>query len=283
MRHVVLLCLCSLGINLYSAAATWAEEKESTDPLDQCNPHSIRRIPRSKISHKKRIWREISLTDRQNKPFFTKGKEITKIIFEGVEKGVLTPYKDEAFTQAMSVEEFLEQRKLPEEGHLSAEEKALGFNDDDHDDWGGDAKKATAHKADDEYFLPNEASVLELMIDRIFVKGELTRDIQSIKIIIPESKFETGLRRTVGIFKYKDLFDYFNSLGDEALWFNEDNSARHLNFTEAFEAQLFDSRIVKIENSEDATLEDVHKEKHLEVAKHLETKFVEQECSFWQP
>lgn len=278
MKHVLVGCLCILGIQFCAIVTTSAEEKESNDPLDYCNPHSIRRIPRSKISYQKRIWREITLTDRKNKPFFTKGKEITKIIFQGVEKGVLTPYKDEAFMQKMSKQEFLEQLKLPEadSAHASA-------FDDDHDDWGEHAKTPQSQKADDEYFLPNEASILELMIDRLFVEGELIRDIQSLKIIIPEHKFETGLRKEVAIFKYKDLFDYFNSLGDEAIWFNEDNSARHLNFTKAFEEQLFDSRIVKIENSEDATLEDIHKEDHLKVAKQLETKFVEKECSFWQP
>ncbi len=291
MRHTALLCTCLLALILDTPAAQ-AEEIPSTDPRDQCNPHSVYKIPRSHIIFKQRVWREIHCQEPRNRPFFAKGREITKVIIEGVKKGHLTPYKDEAFEEAMKPAEFWEKLKYPEDG--AAEDKAAGFDQDD--DWGDAGEKEPTKSADEhDYFLPSEVSVLELMEDRIYAefRGEHTwdgkpvigmlNDMLGLWLIIPAKKFETGLRREVAIFKFKDLYEYFRKLGDDAVWVNDNNSARHLNLAEAFERRLFDSRVVKLENNEDATLEDIYKEKHLEVARHFEIRFVEQECGFGEP
>lgn len=282
MRRTALLCTCLL-LGLTLRAAAQAEDTPSTDPRDQTNPNSIYKIPRARILFKQRVWREIHCEEPANRPFFAKGREITKIIFEGIKNGHLTPYKDEEFKEAMTQEEFWERLKHPGEdapGHKEAE-----F--DQEDDWGDGDKKEQSETTEEnaDYFFPHEVSVLEIMEDRIYdkLKGEMLNDIQAIQLIIPAKKFETGLRREVGILKFKDLYEYFKKLTDKAVWVNENNSARNLNLAEAFERRLFHSRIVKVENAEDATLEDIYKEKYLEVARNLETRFIEQECAFGEP
>ncbi|XWN35499.1 MAG: gliding motility protein GldN [Roseivirga sp.] len=228
---------------------------------------------------RKRIWREIDFLVKPNKPFFTYQKEITKSIIEGVQAGQLTPYKDEEFQESMTPEEFLENLKLPEGD-------AQTFTADDDDDWGGDNPQEghTKEEASDS-FLPNEVSIIEIMEDWIFdkVRSKQYYDIQYFKLIIPASKFETGLRRVVGIFKYKDLAHYFDE--HKVFWVNVDNSAGHITMTTAFEKRLFLSRITKVENPDNLTLADIYKtpEAEAQASKKMEEKLLEKEYFLWAP
>ncbi|MEM7055907.1 MAG: gliding motility protein GldN, partial [Bacteroidota bacterium] len=227
------------------------------NPYLEHNPNSLNPIPEAHIMFRRRVWREIYLQEKQNRPFFVHDKEITKLIIEGVKHGALTPYTDESLTTEISKEQFLENLSLPKEEVLSAEEKALGFTDDA--EWGDEMPHAPATTEED-YFLPNEVTTLELMEDVIFdkVSSVLIHDIQTIKLIIPAYKFPTGLRRVVATLRYKDLAAYFDSKPKEAVWVNVRNNAGNIKLTEAFELRLFGSRIVKVENPYNATVDDIY-------------------------
>lgn len=282
MKRVALLFLSLLGLTL-SFTEVFAEEVDADSHHLGYNPNSLYPIPDSDILIKNRIWRHIDLKEKSNKPFFPHRKEITRFIIEGVEAGLLTPYSDEAFANPMTKEEFFDKLKLPE-ADVSSE--ALGFTDDD--DWGDHAQGASATKKEkqSEYFLSSEISILELMEDKIFdkVKSVQVYDIQSIKLIIPADKFETGLRREIGMFKYKDLAAYFNE--KEIVWINVDNNAGNIKMTEAFELRLFSSRIVKLENPDDNTIADIYNKTPKAAAiasKELEEKLLEEEYFLWEP
>ena len=47
---------------------------------------------------KKTLWRRVDLKEKQNKPFFAINREISKIIFEAVQRGVLIPYNSDSVT-----------------------------------------------------------------------------------------------------------------------------------------------------------------------------------------
>ena len=124
------------------------------------------------------------------------------------------------------------------------------------------------------------------MEDLIFhkVRSVQVYDIQSIKLIIPEDKFETGLRRDVAIFKYKDLATYFDEQG--VVWHNVHNRAADIKLTEAFEQRLFSARIVKLENPDDSTIADIYNKNPKDAArasKALEEELLEQEQFLWKP
>ena len=59
---------------------------------------------------KKTLWRRVDLKEKQNKPFFARNREISKIIIEAVERGVLIPYNSDSVNDSnvMSREEFVE-------------------------------------------------------------------------------------------------------------------------------------------------------------------------------
>ncbi len=287
MRRIALFLVCFLKFSLSApiALAEKLSEKLAADnPYEKFNPNSVNPIPESHILIRKRIWREIYLKEKQNKPFFTRNREITKIIIDGVKQGLLTPYKDEAFAKEMTKEEFFENLKIPGDDSPHTEEKALGFTDDDG--WGS-SKKGISVDGPSDYFLPNEVSILEVMEDWIFdkVRSEQVYDIQSFKLTIPEDKFETGLRREVGLFKYKDLATYFDSIPEEAVWVNTNNNAFNLKLTEAFALRAFSSRLIKLENPDDATLEDIYNktpQEALIAAKRLEEKLLEDSYFLWE-
>jgi gliding motility associated protien GldN len=264
------------------------EHVQGNNPYLEYNKNSVNPIPEADILFRRRVWREIYLQERKNKPFFARNREITKFIIQGVKEGTLIPYKDESLTEKMTKEEFLENLRLPKEESLSAQEKALGFTEDN----GWEDKKATAdkkvakEKQVDEFF-PNEITTLEFMEDIIFNKREsaFIYDIQTIKLIIPAKKFATGLRKTVGTFKYKDLAAYFDSKPKEAIWVNVKNNAGNKKLTEAIQLRLFDSRIVKMEDPDDRTVEDTSTKTpkgHLYASQKLEEALIELEQFIWE-
>lgn len=270
MKYLTVLLVSFLA--MLSPTVVFAEEVDH-------NPHSLHPIPHTEILMRKRVWRHIDLREKHNKPFFPQGKEITKFIIEGVQADLLTPYNDEEFLQPMTQEEFFENLKIPE---------AEVFVDFEDDGWGDDSSQTDTPKQQEEgdYFLPNEVSILELMEDLIFhkVRSAQICDVQSIKLIIPADKFETGLRRDVAIFKYKDLVAYFDA--QKMVWHNVNNRAADIKMTEAFEQRLFSSRIVKLENPDNSTLADIYNKTPKEAARasrELEEELIEEEYFLWNP
>jgi|LakMenE01Jun11ns_1017448.scaffolds.fasta_scaffold9870582_2 gliding motility associated protien GldN len=285
MKRVALLCIGFLGLSFITTAVC-AGESGTYSPHQTYNPNALYPIPEENILIKDRIWRHIDLKEKSNKSFFAHENEITKFIIEGVKTGLLTAYSDEAFTNPMTQEAFFEKLKLPEADYPTEEEKSLGFTDDN--DWQDKAEEETGTKREKPtaYFLPNEVSILELMEDLIFdkVRSIQIYDIQAVKLIIPADKFETGLYREIGIFKYKDLAAYFDD--KKVSWINVHNGAGHIKMTEAFALRLFSSRIVKLENPDDNTIADLYNSTPKEASlasRDLEERLLEKEYFLWEP
>ena len=81
----------------------WAQETEG-----QINPNSLIPIPRYEQLFKVRVWRNIDLREKQNKGYFARGNEITKLILDAVKSGELVDiyYKD-SVNRKMPKDEFL--------------------------------------------------------------------------------------------------------------------------------------------------------------------------------
>ena len=81
------LVLALVGISSFAIA----QEYEG-----QINPNSLIPIPRYEQLFKVRLWRNIDLREKQNKGYFARGNEITKLILDAVKSGELADiyYKD---------------------------------------------------------------------------------------------------------------------------------------------------------------------------------------------
>ena len=294
MKRLMLLLLL---ISVVSASGVVAQET-----VIGYNENSLRPIHSAHILFKKRLWRRMDLKEKQNRSFFSINNEISKIIIDATKDGLLTPYWNDSLSREMTREEFLEQIKIPDAGdELSQEEIDAGFGntssdgdgwgdggdnsgDGSGDDWNGSGSSSASAAPD--YFLPNEVSVMEIMEDAIFDRrrSRMYWDIQTITLVIPPDKFVTGLQRNVATFKYKDLAKFFQSIPQQAVWFNPQNSAEHRNLADAFDLRLFHARIIKISNPQDLDVSSIYSSQKagLLASEQLEYKLAEIESSFWE-
>jgi len=96
---------------------------------------AIRQIPVSDQMFRKTIWRAIDLREKQNRPMFSDGKEISKVIMEAVNRGELQAYKNDSVTSTFSPAEV--------KGNMSyAIEAPIAV--DGGDDWGSTPAPASS-------------------------------------------------------------------------------------------------------------------------------------------
>ena len=99
----------SLIIALLASAFSGAMAQEVQDLEVQYNPNSLNPIPVYEQHYKVRVWRTIDLKEKQNKGFFARNGEISKLIIDAVKSGELTDvYTSDSLTRKMSKETFLE-------------------------------------------------------------------------------------------------------------------------------------------------------------------------------
>src|SRR6188768_1654339 len=125
-----------LGVAMTFSLGAFAQEQSTTAAS---NP-SARPIPESDMMNRKTVWRTIDLREKQNKPLFADGRQITKIIIDAVKRGELPIYKNDSLTTTLTQQEFTSNMTMVNEGaELSAEEKAMGFDAPTagSDEWGG--------------------------------------------------------------------------------------------------------------------------------------------------
>lgn len=277
---------------------------------DGHNSNSLRPIHESDQLYATRVWRRVDLREKQNKPFFSENRQITKVIIEAVMNGTLYPYTNDSLNTRMSKEQFIENLTIPtDEVGPTEDEIAMGFGQETQDAGWGDAwgdtdsnsgegaegtqtgvnnTTATAANEGPLLFSPRDVTVLELMEDVIFDKhrGRQYYDIQAVTMILPPENFpETGLLRQVASFKYVDLVKVFEENPETAVWVNPQNNAKHLNLRHAFDLRLFTSRIVKYSNADDEYIIDmVDGERRQALLKSLDYEYqmLEREHQLWE-
>ncbi|KAA9331934.1 type IX secretion system ring subunit PorN/GldN [Adhaeribacter soli] len=254
------LKILGLGVAMTLSLGAFAQEQSTTAAS---NP-SARPIPESDMMYRKTVWRTIDLREKQNKPFFADGRQITKVIIDAVQRGELPIYKNDSLTTTLTQQEFTSNMTMVNEGaELSAEEKAMGFDAPaaGSDDWGGDAGAAAAPTGPELYFA-KDLYQLEMKEDAIFDKkrSRMYHDIKSLTLVVPASLKSNvkGRDIPVGTFKYSDLVKVFRDHPNEALWYNPRNDAQHKNLADAFDLRLFSSFITKISNPDNSSLEDIY-------------------------
>jgi hypothetical protein len=309
MKHLKKLILQVAGVGALAfivAGTSFAQES------DGYNPNSLRPIHETDQLYKTRVWRRLDLKEKQNKPFFSTNRELTKVIINSVLNGTLYPYNSDSLNQRMSKEQFIENMTIPSDGPaLSEDEIAMGFGqqeseEESSDAWGGgwgdssegqgaegtstgggDAS-ASSSAATNNLFFATDVSILEIMEDIIFDKerGRQYYNIQSVTLIIPPEMFPTtGLQKPVATFKYIDLVRIFEENPELAVWVNPSNDAKHLNLKHAFDLRLFHAPIVKYSNPDDQYIIDLtsgDRRKALLESLNYEYQLLEREHELWE-
>jgi gliding motility associated protien GldN len=248
------------------------------------NPNSVYPIPDHHQMYKRTLWRRMDLKERQNAPFFSTSNEITRIIIEAVDNGVLYAYENDSLSTRMSKEKFFENLLLPteEEDEFGTEQ---AFQEDSWGNTGWGAAPGEESGAG-KYYDASQLTVIRLKEDMIFdkVRSRLYYDIQSIELIIPSDQTATGIEKTVGVFMYKDLEMLFRNMPDRAIWYNRQNTANHLNMADAFLLRMFNARLVKVSNPKDDWIQDIYLDPKSALVKsqQIEHQLIEYEHNLWE-
>ena len=259
------LCLI-LGLCL-SLSIAWAQNTSRYDTEDGYNPFSSKDIHKSDIMWKKSIVRAVDLREKQNEPIFSRDREITRIIMDAVEAGMVKAYKTDSLSMGtvLTVEEFKENIKIPgAESELTEEEQAFADAFEADDAWGDDGGGEEDTEADDagNYFFPRDLYQLQIIEDMIFDKQRsvMYYDILAVKMIVPADHPDNirGIETPVAFFSYEELVEQVFTDNPKAIWYNPYNDAEHRTLYEAFELRLFSSYIIKVSNPQDSYLVDVY-------------------------
>jgi gliding motility associated protien GldN len=100
---------------------------------------AIRQIPVSDQMFRKTITRAIDLREKQNRPMFSDGKEISRVIIDAVKRGELTAYKNDSVTSTFTPKEMSSNMSYAIEAPISA--------DADGGDWGATPAPKSNKKA----------------------------------------------------------------------------------------------------------------------------------------
>jgi gliding motility associated protien GldN len=259
--------------------ASCAFAQEVQDLEVQYNPNSLNPIAVYEQHYKVRVWRNIDLREKQNKGFFAKNGEISKLIIDAVKSGELTDvYSSDSLTSKMSKEDFMSAMVQEQAQTYPNWDPAADYITDDIISYNGKNYRAsqdnrgstpapesenwasTTQGSGIEYLI-SDISTAHLMEDIIFDKrrSRLYYDIQAIELIIPGAKTSTTLDISLGWFKYKDLEKLFRNNIQKAVWFNRQNTAQNKNFGDAFLLRLFHGSIYKVQNPDDETLDDTYR------------------------
>lgn len=220
------------------------------------------------------------MREKQNKGFFAKNGEISRLVIDAVKSGELTDiYKDDSLSGKISKEEFMGRLIAEQAQTYPAWDPAADFYTDDIVSYNGrnyravqDSRGVTpSEDATDNWAVTTQGSglpyavgdmtTIHMMEDLIFDRrrSRLYYDIQGMEIIVPGSKTNTSIDLSLGWFKYKDLEKLFRNNIPKAVWFNRQNTAQNKNFADAILLRLFQGSIYKVQNPDDETLDDTYR------------------------
>lgn len=302
-----------------SFALGLAFSANAQEGVSYANENSVNPIPHYEQLYKQRIWTRVDLLQKQNKGFFSKNREFTKILIEAVMNDeIQTVYDaepgigelDSTFTKAefaaalqkTEVDDTApEAQMLWEEDYPYIEGEIVEYNgvnyesilDDNFNVPGTDASWGLWAGEVAELYMPSEITMIEVMEDVIFDKRRAReyRDIQSIKLIVTDKYSNDGTNYYVATFAYKDLEKFFKEHPEKAIWYNQYNSAENRNLADAFALRLFQGQLYKVDNAEDLTILDIYGENPetgqmsnkagLIGAEYLKMKMLEREHNLW--
>src|SRR5688572_25461350 len=267
-------------LTVFSVASFSILAQEVQDLEIQYNPNSLNPIPVYEQHYKVRVWRTIDLREKQNKGFFAKNGELSKLLVDAVKSGELTDiYQSDSLTTKLSKEDFLGRLVAQQAEQFRAWDPTTTFYTDDIVTYNGTNWRALrdntgvtpSTEAIDDWsstsqgsgleYLVGDMSNIHMMEDIIFDRrrSRLYYDIQAMEIIIPGAKTMTGIDVSLGWFKYKDLEKLFRNNIRKAVWFNWQNTAQNKNFADAILLRLFHGSIYKVQNPDDETLDDTYR------------------------
>ena len=248
-------------------------------------------VPESYSLFKKTVWRRMDLLEKQNKPFFSVNGEISKLLIEAVDEGLIRPYRSDSCINFMPDIVFVSNISVEQADNPFVGGGFGGF---------GDEEQAAAEPQDEgprlDAIPASLFSVLYIKEDVIFDRNRsrMLTYIKSLTLALPASVGTDwnpgGFEKFVAHFKYEEVVDLFkNQYADKAIWYNVQNQASHLNYADAFELRMFNAPIIKLSNAENLDIRQEYQDliasdplNALIIQQKYEYDLMEYEAELWE-
>lgn len=163
-----------------------------------------------KVEDPVRVQEFYDLTEEENKPFYRYEAELSGVIIDAVNSGLLKPY---------DVYNYLEPHPLTIEEWLSrlAIERTEFSGESDDDEWGWGAEEDEwGYEEEGEtvtYYLSREASLISLDVTKGRKGKKEYRQINYISLYVPAENTEYGITQYLGSFKFDEVKLLFRDKG----------------------------------------------------------------------
>lgn len=209
-------------------------------------------IREADIMYKKTIWRAMDLREKQNLPLFSVNNELTSLLLQSGEQGLVKMYTNDSLTQQISYAAVKEKLVVPSTVIADTLEWYMEYGED----W----KKMVPPTT---YLTGRDCYQLELKEEWVFDKqrSRMYQQIKSITILLPADHPENmkGIQMPIATFDYEEIKkSVLSPLNPRTLWMNPQNEAAHMSYASAFELRLFSSYIIKVGNGKDQYLYEIY-------------------------
>ena len=248
---------------------------------DGYNPLSVRPVHSSDVMYKKTVTRALDLREKQNLPFFSRNKELTALLIEGVIKGNIKAYENDSLQKQITLNDFSTKLLSPTTANLPSDTVELYIMYGD--DW-----KTIVENMKNEKYMARDLYQLEIKEEVVFDKqrSRMQYDIQTLTVYIPADHpmNEKGIQLPLASFSYKELLENLFKDNPKAIWFNIQNDQQHKNLADAFDLRLFSSYITKVSNANDSYLTDIYNnsQKGIMASTWAAHELMEYEHNLWE-
>lgn len=232
----------------------------------------------------KTMWRRMDLEIKQNRPFFSRNGEISKVLMKALAAGDLKVYRSDSCLNVM-----------PD----STVQKMLAFTIQETRPQDPNDPYSPMVTMDVTTPIPgNLWSVLYLKEDVIFDRNRsrMYWYIRTITMTVPgkpeyvQQYGITGELSNYLHFKYDEVVEVLRSekYSSEAIWYNGQNVSAHRNLADAMELRLFSAPITKVSNNQDLDIRQMYQNEialdpmvQLIIQQQLEFDLAEYEAELW--
>lgn len=226
------------------------------ETMDGFNKYSLRPIHVSDIMFRKTLLRALDLREKQNRPIFSRNKEITRLLIDATRRGEITPYATDSLRDGrkLTITEFDDAMRIPS----SLDTMSL------YDMYGPEWKTnpEVAPMLASQFFFPQDLYQMQIKEDMVFDKqrSRMYFDIHALTMLVPADHSDNlkGIEIPVASYEYKELVEKIFADNPNAIWYNPRNDSEHRTLADAFELRLFSSYIIKVSNPMNAYLVDIY-------------------------
>jgi gliding motility associated protien GldN len=224
-------------------------------------------VDETQVMFRKTVWRRMDMKEKQNRPFFSLNGEVSRLLIQAVDEGLLTPYRSDSCINFMPDIIFVSNISVEREENPFV---GGGFNSGGFDSFGDDssadeASESQGEEARQESIPEDLFSVLYLKEDVIFDRNRsrMYNYIRSMSLALPRNAGSlynpAGFEKKVAHFRYDDVVALFRGpYADKAKYYNNLNPAQSMNMSDAFELRLFNAPIVKVSNAQDLDIRQIY-------------------------